>query len=200
MPVRRRRNTKTRRVRRARKMSMRRTRSVPDGTYSEKLTYDADLYVDAATTFASTCFHWIRSGNGAATELFPLGTTPGNAQYSQCATMFRSYKITGLRIEYRPYMFQLTNAGMKSILVGTTMDHSGAWAVPAPISVFRASLDSKEYDPTRPFKRFYHVGRWAANRSINWRTTDEANVNAYGNTTPDCITSLHVDCTGFAAG
>lgn len=121
MPVRRRRNTKRRRVRRARKMSYRR-RTVADGTYSEKLTYDADLYVDAGTTFATTCFHWIRSGNGASTEIFPVGNLPGNAQYSQCAAMFRSYKITGLKIEYRPYMFQLTNAGMKSVLCGTTMD------------------------------------------------------------------------------
>jgi len=173
---------------------------VADGTYSEKLTYDADLYVDAATTFASTCFHWIRTGNSAATEFFPLGTTPGNQQYAQCAGMFRSYKITGLKIEYRPYMFQLTNAGMKSLICGTTMDHNGAWAVPAPVSVFRASLDSKEYDPSRPFKRYYHIGRWAKGRNISWRTTDEANTNTYGNATPDCITSLHIECNGFAAG
>lgn len=182
-------------------MSMRRRPPmVADGTYSEKLTYDVDLYVDAGTAFASTCFHWVRTGNSANTEIFPLGQTPGNAQYSQCAGMFRSYKITGLKIEYRPYMFQLTNAGMKSVLCGTTMDHSGAWAVPAPIQVFRASLDSKEYDPSRPFKRYYHISRWAKGRDINWRTTDDANTNQYGNATPDCITSIRVDCSGFAAG
>lgn len=201
MPVRRRRNTKARRVRRGRKMSMRRRPPmVADGTYSEKITYDADLYVDAATTFASTCFHWIRTGNGANTEIFPLGNTPGNSQYKQCAGMWRSYKITGLKLEYRPYMFQLTNAGMKSVLVGTTMDINGAYATPAAVNTFRASLDSKEYAPQRTFKRFYNIGRWAASRTIGWRLTELATVNSYDNTTTDCVTNLRVDCSGFAAG
>lgn len=54
-----------------------------DGTYSEKLTYEVELYVQAnQATFAC---HWVRSGNGAATEIFPVGTTTGNAQFKQCA-------------------------------------------------------------------------------------------------------------------
>lgn len=87
--------------------------------------------------------------------------------------MFRSYKITGMKLEYRPHFFSIgtSDVSIKSITVGTKMDIEGAIAVPVPLAEFRASLDAKQYDPMKPFKRYYHVARWAKGREINWRTT-----------------------------
>jgi hypothetical protein len=79
MPVRRRMMKRRRPVRRFKRRSYsRRPRSVADGVYTEKLTYETELYVQAGATYASLAIHWARSGNGAANELFPIGTTPGN--------------------------------------------------------------------------------------------------------------------------
>jgi len=90
-------------VRRFKRRYSRRPRSTADGTYTEKLTYETELYVQAGATYASLAIHWARSGNGAANEIFAVGTTPGNLQFKQCATMWKSYKITGMKMEYRPF-------------------------------------------------------------------------------------------------
>jgi len=141
-----------------------RSNIVADSTYSEKLTYEAELIVNAAATQANFCFHWARSGISTTTELFPVGSNTGNSQYSQCAGMFKSYKITSAKVEYKPYYFSAGNAAtiaMKSINSGTTMDVVGAFVAPAALNTFRAALDAKEYDPQRPFKRFYRISKWA---------------------------------------
>jgi len=117
--------------------------------------------------------------------------------------MFKAYKVIGLKLEYRPFFFSAgggAGLAMKSINVGTTMDVVGAYAMPPAFNTYRASLDFKEFDPQRPFKRYYHIAKWASGKEINWRTTAEANVNAYGNATPDCVTNMSLDCNGFAAG
>lgn len=80
------------------------------------------------------------------------------------------------------------------------MDIEGPIAVPTPLSQFRAALDSKEYDPMKPFKRYYHISRWAKGREINWRTTVNASANTYGNATPECLTCLQVDTVGYGVG
>lgn len=53
-----------------------RSNLVADGTYSEKLTYETELYVQANQ--AQFAFHWARSGNSAATEQYPVGNVTGN--------------------------------------------------------------------------------------------------------------------------
>lgn len=42
--------------------------------------------------------------------------------------MFRSYKISGMKLEYRPHFYGLgtTDVSMKSLTVGTKMDIEGA--------------------------------------------------------------------------
>lgn len=116
--------------------------------------------------------------------------------------MFRAYKITGLKLEYRPYEFSTGtfDSIIKAVTVGTVMDVVGAVAVPIPLSQFNSSLDTKEYSPGKPFKRFYHISRWSKGREINWRTTQEALANTYGTATPDCMTCLQVDSAGFGNG
>lgn len=117
--------------------------------------------------------------------------------------MFRTYKISSVKFEYRPYFFSAGNGSalsLKSINMGTKMDIVGAQAIPVPLSDYRASLDAKQYDPTKPFKRFYHIGRWAKGRDIGWRNCSEALLNNYGNTSTDCITAMELDCTGYADG
>lgn len=106
--------------------------------------------------------------------------------------MFRTYKITGMKLEYRPYFFQSTTSDLvlRSLTCGTIMDIQAAQAIPAQLNEFRASLDAKQYDPMKPFKRYYHVSRWAKGVNIGWRSCDTAAANGYGNATPDCITNF----------
>lgn len=47
-----------------------------DSTYTEKLTYNTDLYVN--NNEANFDVHWVRSGISAANEQFPVGSVTGN--------------------------------------------------------------------------------------------------------------------------
>jgi len=49
--------------------------------------------------------------------------------------MFKSYKITGLKLEYRPYFFGLgaSDVVMKEIICGTKMAVEGAPQIPVPV-------------------------------------------------------------------
>lgn len=116
--------------------------------------------------------------------------------------MFKSYKITGLKLEYRPYFFGLgaSDVVMREIICGTKMAIDGVQPVPVPLSEFRASLDAKSYDPMKPFKRYYHVSKWARGVDIGWRTCANAVANVYGNNTLDCMTSFNLTTVGFANG
>jgi len=116
--------------------------------------------------------------------------------------MFREYKITGVKLEYRPYFFSAgtDNLFMKAITCGTKMAINGIQAVPVPLFDFRASLDAKTYDPQRPFKRYYHVSKWGSQHEINWRNSADALLNVYGNASPDCMTCMELDCGGYADG
>lgn len=53
------------------------------------------------------------------------------------------------------------------------------------------------YNPTRPFKRYYHVKKWAAQKDVNWRSTDKALANSYSGY-PDCTTQVRMETAGFA--
>lgn len=199
------------RTKRAKKRVMKRKRNIgkrrsgrsntrPDGTYSEKLTYETELYVQGnQATFAC---HWARTKPSAGTEQFPMGSTTGNAQFKQCAGMFRSYKITGMKLQYRPYFYSAGTADIviKAITCGTKMDINAAQAVPVPLYDFRASLDAKTYNPQRGFSRFYHISKWASGKEINWRNTAEALTDTYGDATPDCMTCFEVDTIGLNDG
>lgn len=81
MVYRRRRTIRKRPRRMARRRSMSRMRAPrsnlrADSTYSEKLTYETELYVQG--NHATFSAHWARSGNSAATEQFPVGSSTGN--------------------------------------------------------------------------------------------------------------------------
>jgi len=76
--------------------------------------------------------------------------------------MYREYKVTGFKVEFRPTHLDAGNAPgfqMGSVLVGTCMDN--LFAYPVNTTEFRASVDAKMYDAYRPFKRYYHVSRWS---------------------------------------
>lgn len=50
-----------------------------DSTYTEKLTYQAQLYT--ANNVATFALHWIRSGDYSDLELYPVGTNTSNLQF-----------------------------------------------------------------------------------------------------------------------
>lgn len=52
----------------------------------------------------------------------------------------------------------------------------------------------------KPFKRYYHVSKWARGVDIGWRTCANAIANVYGNNTLDCITSFNLTTVGFVNG
>jgi hypothetical protein len=86
--------------------------------------------------------------------------------------MFREYKITGMKLVYRPYDLNIrtTDVVLKPITCGTIMGQIGAFSAPADVDEFRASLDAKLYSPLRGFKRYYHLSKWGSGKEINWRT------------------------------
>lgn len=68
--------------------------------------------------------------------------------------------------------------------------------------ILRGALDYKEYDPLKPFKRFYRVSKYAKQKSLIWRSCADALTGAAGgfNVLPNCVTSINMPCTGLAAG
>lgn len=71
--------------------------------------------------------------------------------------MYREYYISSMKIEFRPVHLDAGNAGslsLNSLVSGTTMDRMAA-------EFLEGALDYKAYDPTRPFKRFYRVAKYA---------------------------------------
>lgn len=76
--------------------------------------------------------------------------------------MYREYYVSSVKIEYRPTHFDAGNAPgfvLKTINCGTAMDRLIVY--PLNDTEFRAALDSKVYDVSRPFKRFYRVSKYA---------------------------------------
>lgn len=107
-----------------------------------------------------------------------------------------------MKLQYRPYFYSMatTNVLLKAVTCGTKMDLFAAQAVPVPLNDYRAALDARVYDPMRPFKRYYHIRKWASGKEINWRDTAQASLNAYGNASPDCMTNIEIDTGGFNNG
>ena len=116
--------------------------------------------------------------------------------------MFREYKLTGMKLEYRPYSLNISTQDviLKAITCGTVMAVNGAVVMPLALSQYRASLDAKTYNPNRNFKRYYHLTKWGAGKEINWRNCSDASGNVYGNATPDAITCFEMDTLGLANG
>lgn len=109
--------------------------------------------------------------------------------------MWNDYKVTGLAIKYRPYTFDL--AGPSAIIrqrlaCGTTMNNVVTGGqLPEKMVGF---LDTKTYDPSRPFKRFYRVGKWWNQQmERNYRLTEDVPV-AF-NTDFNCTTSINLQCS-----
>lgn len=85
------------------KKMMYRRRATADKGHLEKLVKSVPVSVENLGQFAATAVHWLGTGVSGANEAFFTG---GNAnlstQFSQCATMYREYYISSLKLEYRP--------------------------------------------------------------------------------------------------
>lgn len=87
---------------------------------------------------------------------------------------------------------------LKGISCGTYMNYSGApFANPFPLPNWRGARDFKVYDANKPFKRYYHVGKWNKWNDISWRETSDAIVNNYGWDFSDCTTCMQCDTIGL---
>lgn len=103
--------------------------------------------------------------------------------------MYREFKITGMKIEYKPTIINggTVDFSISPLVTGTMMNNIGGYPI-AP-NQYSGALDSKTMDASKPFKRYYHVGKWAKGQSFNvWRDTAAAIVNNQGgyNTLPNC--------------
>ena len=102
-----------------------------DGGYLEKIIKTAYLIVDQTGTYASHAVHWIATGVSGNDDTYHTGGGPGNidAQFDQCRRMFKEYKISSYKLDYRPYEIDAGNAGSYSrspISVSTYMDYNPA--------------------------------------------------------------------------
>lgn len=117
--------------------------------------------------------------------------------------MYREYYISSLKIEYRSTHIDPGNAAgifIRTINCGTAMDRLIAY--PAPVNEFLGAIDQKPFDVTRPFKRFYKVAKYARQKSLVWRSSQDALTGANGafNVLPNCQTNIHCFVAGLGAG
>lgn len=102
--------------------------------------------------------------------------------------MYREYYISSVKMEFRPVHLDAGNSNGFSLMQffsGTTMDRIQA----EPVT---GALDYKAHDPTRPFKRFYRVFKYAKQKSLVWRSANDALTGTAGsfNVLPDCVTTF----------
>lgn len=110
-----------------------------------------------------------------------------------------------MKIEYRPCHLDAGNSAgyvMSPLICGTVVDYISSTNTGAPLSNFRNSLDTKTYDPTKPFTRFYRVWKYARMKHVNTRRTDDAVTGGNGgyNSLPNCMTMLWLPATGLGNG
>lgn len=102
--------------------------------------------------------------------------------------MYREYWVSSAKFEYRPVKIDggANSYTLSPILCGTGMDRLNL--TPIVTTEFRAALDFKLYDPTKGFKRFYRVAKYANSKLIKWRSTNDATNGPNGgfNTLPNC--------------
>lgn len=94
-----------------------------------------------------------------------------------------------MKLEYYPAHLDSGAAAftIEPGICGTAMDRLNAY--PMPTSEFAAALDSKTFDPMRPFKRFYRVYKYAKQKSLIWRSCADAIAGGGSggfNTLPNC--------------
>lgn len=54
-------------------------------------------------------------------------------------------------------------------------------------------LDYKQYDPSRPFQRFYRVGKWWKGELLKWQPADLGVMTSGAN----CTTCITIQCAGM---
>ena len=94
-------------VRRYRKKIFKRKRmmrrSAADKGHLEKLSRTFPITVDAAGNLAYMTVHWLATGVSGQNEVFHTGAGANlSEQFGQCAGMFREYRISSMKLEYRP--------------------------------------------------------------------------------------------------
>lgn len=84
-------------------------------------------------------------------------------------------------MEYRPVTMVSGNDAPAFVIdrlhSGTEMNSNADFVVST--GDIRGAIDYKTYDPMRPFKRYYHIAKWASTKEIDWRTSNSALQNAY---------------------
>lgn len=138
-------------------------RSRADKGHLEKLTRMYHMTVDASGNFAQFDVNWLATGVSGQSSVFFTGSGGSvSTQFAQCAGMYREYYLSSVKIEYRPDRLDAGNSAgisISPIEVGTTMDSMN-------VQPTIGSLDYKQYDPTRPFKRFYRIKQYARQKFL----------------------------------
>lgn len=103
--------------------------------------------------------------------------------------MYKEFKITGMKLEYKPTFISSGTADVSitGCVSGTNMNNIGGYPI-AP-GLYSGAQDSKTYDFSRPFKRYYRVSKWAKGQQyVTWRDATTAitgNPGGY-NVLPNC--------------
>lgn len=115
-PIRRRRRTIRRKYSRSRSKYSR-----PDGYHSEKIVYNQTMKVRSDGS-AQFYFTWIKAlANGGVDGFSQSVAAPVNTdkQFVQCATMYREYRVTGVKFKYSPTSFNGYQVSAASIRSGS---------------------------------------------------------------------------------
>lgn len=174
----------------------------PDGWHREKINYQQELVVSAATgSYRADCtISWFRTKPNASGAIYPCGSATNTYQFLQCLNMYKEYQVVGFRLKYTPFALGIMNdidTRIRPMSVGTQMMFAGPESYPLEDNKITPALDFKQYDFQKPFKRYYHVAKWGEKHEINWRNTAEAWTNTYGDLTPDCKTQVSVVTDGI---
>lgn len=83
-----------------------------DRGHLEKITKTVALTVDAGGQIAQHVVHWLATGVSGQLDTYVTGGgVNASQQFTQCTQMYRDYYISSVRIDYRPVLFDMGNAG-----------------------------------------------------------------------------------------
>ena len=155
----RRRTRRTRRTpRRTRRRTHRRRYGIrPDGMHKEKITIRSTL-VNETDNGAWHNFHWLNQDPGQTISNTGIGTN--NTQHDSFRGLYQFWMVYGMQIKFIPRIFGqsssntiATHSGYMGSIQSNTLDQEYEADV-------RNVKDYKPFDPTRPWTRYYRIGKY----------------------------------------
>lgn len=73
-------------------------------------------------------------------------------------------------------------------------------AYPLALRDIKGAKDYKDFDSSKPFKRYYHVQKYAKSQYVPYRSIALAIANATYNVAPDCVTMMYATTANIPAG